>query len=187
MFWPWAWWDFHEWRSACSGGRHEALRYRPACSPRAWRMPALLPAEAATLAISTCQEWRTARCCSPRMHTPGFAPSGRFNSLIAAACLELARGLRVLGHDVAAGRSSPTEPQQSHPAGQDVAPFGFSHSQVAATVVTASGSLTEPRPADLLMVQALTGARADAIVTLRLAMKVCSLFCRRRRISFRLT
>jgi hypothetical protein len=32
------------------------------------------------------------------------------------------------------------------------------------TVVTASGSLTEPRPAELLMVQALTGAGAGAIV-----------------------
>ena len=36
----------------------------------------------------------------------------------------------------------------------------------AATVVTASGSLTEPRPAELLMVQALAGAEAGAIVTL---------------------
>jgi hypothetical protein len=43
-----------------------------------------------------------------------------------------------------------------------LASFGFSHSQVAATVVTASGSLTEPRPAELLMAQALTGAGAGA-------------------------
>jgi len=32
--------------------------------------------------------------------------------------------------------------------------------------VTASGSLTEPRPAEVLMVQALAGAGAGAIVTL---------------------
>jgi hypothetical protein len=37
---------------------------------------------------------------------------------------------------------------------------------LAATVVTASGSLAEPRAAEQLMVQALTGAGAGAIVTL---------------------
>ena len=37
---------------------------------------------------------------------------------------------------------------------------------LAATVVTASGSLTEPRPAEVLMVQARAGAGAGAIVTL---------------------
>ncbi|MBV8398246.1 MAG: hypothetical protein JOZ17_05855 [Acetobacteraceae bacterium] len=37
---------------------------------------------------------------------------------------------------------------------------------LASTIVTASGSLAQPRPAELLMVQALTGAGAGAIVTL---------------------
>ena len=44
--------------------------------------------------------------------------------------------------------------------------LGFRTAKIAATVVTASGSLTEPRPAELLMVQALEGAGAGAIVTL---------------------
>src|SRR5215471_8613239 len=50
---------------------------------------------------------------------------GRFSSLITAACLELARGLRVLAYDAPASRSSPTEPQQSHPAGRDWRHLGF--------------------------------------------------------------
>ena len=50
---------------------------------------------------------------------------GRFSSLITAACLELYSGLRVLGHDAPASRPSPTERQQSHPAGQDWCHLGF--------------------------------------------------------------
>jgi hypothetical protein len=37
---------------------------------------------------------------------------------------------------------------------------------LASTVVTASGSLAEPRPVEQLMIQGLTGAGAGAIVTL---------------------
>jgi len=73
---------------ALFGGRHEPLRYRPACSPRAWRMPALLPAEAATLAISTRQERRTARSALPACTRPDQGhrckPSARVAFRIAA-------------------------------------------------------------------------------------------------------